>query len=99
VSLVADKPFDPDDPLELVGVAVPSGADALERMARCLVEEYLREGWDEPRLLALFRNPFFRTVHVIYQIRGEEYVKGLIAQVAAQWGVWRTAEEGVDADA
>jgi len=96
---VADKPFEPDDPLELVGVVVPSGADALDDMARCFVEEYLREGWDERRLLALFRNPFFRAPHMIYQMRGEDYVKDVIAEATARWGVWRTAGEEAGADA
>jgi hypothetical protein len=97
---VADKPFEPDDPLELVGVGVPSGPDALDDMARCLVEEYLREGWDGPRLLALFRNPFFQAPHRIYQMRGEDYVRQVIAEATARWGVWQTAvgeEAGGDA--
>jgi hypothetical protein len=85
------KKLDPDDPMALVGVAVPADADALDEMARCLVEEYLREGWAEERLLALFRNPFYRTPHLIYRARGEEYVRHLIEQVGARWGVWQMA--------
>ena len=87
------KPFEPDDPLALVGVAVPADADALDEMARCLVEEYLREGWEEERLLALFRNPFYRTPHMIYRARGEAYVRRVIEQVRARWGVWQMAVE------
>lgn len=92
------KPFEPDDPLALVGVAVPTDADALDEMARCLVEEYLREGWEEGRLLALFRDPFYRTPHMIYRARGEEYVRQLIEQVRARWGIWQTVVEEKEAD-
>ena len=87
------KAFEPDDPLALVGVAVPADADALDEMARCLVEEYGREGWEEERLLALFRNPFYRTPHMIYRARGEAYVRRVIEQVRARWGVWQMAVE------
>ena len=80
--------------MELVGVSLEADADALYEMARCLVEEYVRDGWDEKRLLALFRNPFYRALHMIYEQRGEDYVRAIIAQTVAQWGVWRTTEEG-----
>jgi len=100
---VATKPFEPDDPLAPIGVAVDGGPDAAAEMARCLVEEYLREGWDEIRLLALFRNPFYQALHMIYQQRGEDGVRALIADVAATWGVWRMSEtagpEGGEPDA
>ncbi len=96
------KPFEPDDPMELVGVVVPADADALDEMARTFVEEYLREGWDERRLLVLFRNPFYRAPHMIYQTRGEEYVRGVIAEALARWGVRPAAaapEKGARGDA
>ncbi len=89
---MADKPYEPDDPMALVAVTLDADAAAEDEMARCLVEEYLREGWDERRLLALFRNPFYRALHVIYQARGEEGVRSLIAEVAATWGVWNVSE-------
>jgi len=92
------KPFEPDDPLALVGVAVPADADALDEMARCLVEEYLRDGWEEGRLLALFRSPFYRTPHLIYRARGEEYVRQLIEEVRGRWGTWQATVEEKEAD-
>lgn len=87
---MAPKPFEPDDPLALVGVAVDAKTGAVDEMARCLVEEYVRDGWDADRLLALFRNPFYRALHAIYRERGEEAVRALIAEVTGTWGVWRT---------
>ena len=86
------KAYEPDDPMALVGVAVEADPEAANEMARCLVEEYLRDGWDEAQLLALFRNPFYQVLHMIYRARGEEAVRALIAEVAATWGVWRVSE-------
>ncbi|MDR7544337.1 MAG: hypothetical protein QN120_08850 [Armatimonadota bacterium] len=91
---MATKSFEPDDPMALVGVVGDADAAAADEMARCLVEEYLRAGWDEVRLLALFRNPFYRALHGIYRARGEEAVAALIAEVAASWGVWTVTAVG-----
>lgn len=93
MTAVAAKPFAPDDPFELVGTEVPADAGALEEMAQTFVEEYLRAGWSAERLLALFRNPFFRAPHMVYRMRGEEYITGLIAATAARWSIARPAEE------
>ncbi len=92
--MVAAKPFEPDDPLALVGVALPPSEDALEEMARTFVQEYLLQGWDERRLLAIFRNPFYRAPHLVYRARGEEYVRRLIAGVLAGWGRAPAPQEG-----
>ena len=87
------KAYEPDDPMALVGVGVDADPDAAaDEMARCLVEEYLRDGWDEEQLLALFRNPFYQALHMIYRTRGEEAVRALIAEVADAWGSWRVSE-------
>lgn len=90
------KRYEPDDPMELVGVALSAADDgAMDEMARCLVEEYVRDGWDAERLLALFRNPFYRALHMICRARGEDYVKTIIAEVCARWGAWQiTAGDG-----
>jgi len=97
MSGVPPKRFEPDDPMQLVGVALPADADALDEMARCLVEEYMREGWEEDPLLELFRNPFYRGPHMIYRARGEAYVRAVIAETRARWGAWRTVVEEKEA--
>ena len=89
---MATKAFEPDDPMALIGVSIEADRGAADEMARCLVEEYLREGFDEARLLVLFRNPFYRALHAIYRERGEEAVRALIAEVGSTWGVWRVTE-------
>ncbi len=81
------KEFEPDDPMELVGMAFPGSA--LEAMAECVVEEYLRLGYDEEAILRFFRNPFYQATHLIYREQGEEYVKKLIHTAKEKWGLWR----------
>lgn len=86
------KTVETDDPLELVGMVLPGEAGQLEAMAECIVEEYVRMGWDEPRLMTIFRSPMFLATHRIYQIKGQEYVRALIRRVGAQWGAFSVNE-------
>lgn len=83
---MAEKAFEPDDPVELVGVALPEGD--FEEMIKCLVEEYIRDGWDDAGLLHLFRDPFYRVTHRIYQEKGEAHVLALMASLRQKWGYW-----------
>lgn len=83
---MAEKEFEPDDPMELVGVALPGGNP--EEMMECLVEEYIRDGWDDESLLHLFRDPFYRGTHQIYHEKGEEYVLAIISRLREKWGYW-----------
>ncbi|MBI3734222.1 MAG: hypothetical protein HY259_12325, partial [Chloroflexi bacterium] len=79
--------FEDDDPMQLVGMVVPGEDGQLEAMAECFVEEYVRMGWDERRLMTLFTNPMFLGTHRIYQLKGEDYVRDLIRQTCAKWGL------------
>ena len=81
---MADKDFEPDDPMGLVGVGIPGGEPDL--MAECLVEEYVRLGTSDAQLLAIFKNPFFAGAHALYRSRGEERIKTVIERARAQWG-------------
>ena len=76
--------FEPDDPMELVGVAFPTGD--IEEMAECLVEEFIKMGFRDEELLHLFKSPFHGGTHAIYKKKGEEYVKALIEKVRSRWG-------------
>ena len=49
-----EKEFVEEDPMELVGMVIPGEAGQLESMAETIVEEYVRMGWDEKRLMTLF---------------------------------------------
>lgn len=74
-----------EDPLELVGMVMPGEPGQLEAMAECLVEEYVRLGWDGERLMALFATPMFMATHRIYRQKGEDYVRALIQRISAKW--------------
>ncbi len=77
------KVFEPEDPMELVGVSFEQTPDeeALDEMACSIVEEYMRMGWTGENILRLFRNPAFKLTHNILQQRGESYVQGLVDSV------------------
>ena len=74
-----------DDPMEMIGMVMPGEPGQLEAMAECLVEEYVRLGWDARRLLTLFVNPMFMATYRIYQQKGEAYVRELIDRTCAKW--------------
>lgn len=77
------KEFEPEDPMELVGVTFEQQPDdkAFDEMACSIVEEYMRMGWTGENILRLFHNPAFKLTNNILQQRGEEYVQGLVASV------------------
>lgn len=78
--------FDFDDPMELNGMALLSGEDTTDAMTECFIEEFMRLGYDHKQVLALFRNPHYVGLNMVLQNRGEDYVKGFIADVFARWG-------------
>jgi len=84
---MARKPFEDDDPMELIGVAFPMGE--VEEIAEAIVEEFIKLGLDDEELFGLFRSPVYYTPHAIYQEKGEEYVKALIGKVRERWGIPR----------
>lgn len=72
-----------DDPLELVGVPIPESD--LDEIAEAFVEEYIRMDFDRARILALFKNPFYRGTHQIYLQKGEGYLNEVIDRVITRW--------------
>jgi hypothetical protein len=80
------KPFEADDPMELVGVALPADAGAMEEMAYVFAEEFARLGYDERGLLRMFRNPFYAGAHRAYRALGEEAVSRIISECVQAWG-------------
>jgi len=91
------KPAAKDDPMEIVGVALPGGDPDL--MAECVIEEFLLMGWPEKRLMLLFTQPRFAATHRIYRTRGEAHVRGLIRRVAERWRPVSTRTQGGPGDA
>ncbi len=90
--------FVQEDPMGLVGIVLPGEPGQLEAMAECFVEEYVRMGWDERRLMTLFVNPTFLAAHRIYRSKGEQYVRDLIRKTCVKWSVLRVpcSVEGED---
>jgi len=79
---MADKEFELEDPFQPVAVSLPTpGYDGLEAMARCFVEEYALMGWPPERIFTLFTVPEFAASYAVYQDRGPDYVRRLIAAV------------------
>lgn len=80
---VNNKAFEPEDPMELVGVKFEQEPDEAVHhdMACSIVEEYMRMGWTGENIMRLFRNPAFKLSNDILQQRGEAYVQGLVDSV------------------
>ncbi|MCC7413161.1 MAG: hypothetical protein IT495_16215 [Gammaproteobacteria bacterium] len=79
------KPPAADDPMLLVGVAMPAGDPEL--MAECLVEEFLMLGYDKTQLLGLFQQPRFGATHSIYLGQGEARIRALIDRVCGRYAM------------
>jgi hypothetical protein len=85
--------FDPEDPLELVGVEV-SGGDP-DQVLDGIVQEYLFMGWSPLQILFLFRSPHYGATHQIYKAKGEAYVKERVQRLAKEWDKgWLTGGKG-----
>ena len=81
-----EKPIEADDPMELVGVLLPGGADAMREMACVFAEEFAKLGFDERRLLRLFRNPFYAGPYQAYRALGEPVIRGIVDECVRAWG-------------
>lgn len=79
-----------EDPLELVGMVMPGEAGQIERMAEIIVEEYVRLGWDERRLMTIFTNPMFMATHRIYLQKGDAYVREIIQRICSKYHISST---------
>ncbi|MBI2167043.1 MAG: hypothetical protein HYU34_02225 [Candidatus Omnitrophica bacterium] len=78
--------FDPEDPMELVGVELPAGSEeGLREMALTFAEEFIRSGFSEDRVLAMFKNPFYQGPYLVWQAKGEVYVNQMIQQAKQMW--------------
>ena len=82
----ASRPGEPDDPVELVGVPLMIDDAAFDEMALTFVEEFVRDGWSDRQLTAMFGAPTYAGLHVIWRVRGEAWVRNLIAETRERWG-------------
>ncbi len=78
--------FDPEDPMELVGMELPADDEnSLRDMALCFAEEFIRDGWRKEKVFAMFTNPFYRMPHAIWKSKGDLFVKEIVDEAAAMW--------------
>ncbi len=78
--------FDPDDPIELCGMALFTEEDTSEAMTECFIEEFMRLGYNHKQLLALFRNPHYTGMNMVLQNKGEQFIRDRIEELFARWG-------------
>jgi hypothetical protein len=87
--------LDPEDPLELHRIALPTDEDTTEAMTDCIIEEFMRLGYDHEQLLALFRNPYYTGLRMVLETKGETYLRECIEEMFARRGQpvrWRESQ-------
>lgn len=87
---MADKEFESDDPMELVGLLMQANEKDIEEMGLTFVEEYVRMRWPREEIEAVFANPHYRGPHTVYRVKGPAFIAGLIDLVT---GVTPTAAQ------
>ena len=76
----------PTDPNVLVGVALPAEPEATRDMACVFAEEFARAGFDAPRILGLFRSPFYAGAHGALRVLGEAEIAAIIHECVGVFG-------------
>ena len=80
------KDIEPDDPMEMVGVELPGQTEEqLRDMVLCFTEEFVRNGWDENRILFVFRNPMYYGPYMAWKQKGTQYVRSAIHEAMRMW--------------
>ncbi len=77
---------DPTDPNVLLGIGVPADMEATRDMVWVFAEEFARMGFGAPRILGLFRSPFYAGAHGALQVLGETEIRAIIGECV---GVFR----------
>ena len=78
--------FDFEDPFELNGVAMLTEEDTTDDMAECFIEEFMRLGYNHKQVFVMFRNPHYLGMNMVWEKRGEQYVRDRIQEIFARWG-------------
>ena len=83
---MAKKECEPDDPMEMVGVELGGQDEAeLRDMALCVAEEFVRDGWSEEKIFAMFKNPLYRGPYLAWIQKGDEFVTSVIRDAFQMW--------------
>ena len=77
---------DPEDPHVLVGVSLPADRESIREMAFAFAEEFAALGFDEARVLAMFRSPFYAGAHRALEVLGEPEILEIVHESQGVWG-------------
>ena len=77
---------DPEDPMLLVGVALPAGEEAQRDMAYAFAEEFARLGYNGRQIVSLFQEPFYAGAHGALTQLGEAEVRRIVDETVSVWG-------------
>jgi hypothetical protein len=92
--IMVEKEYEEDNPFEMVGVQLPNQSEAqLRDMALCFAEEFIREGWTEEQLMAMFKNPSYKGPFLAFQQKGDEYIRSVICEATQMWRPKRAHHE------
>lgn len=75
---MADKEFESEDPMQLVGTLMECDEEEIEEMGLTFVEEFARMRWSREEIMAVFANPHYRGPHTVYRAKGPVFISGLI---------------------
>ena len=87
---------DPQDPMMLVGVALPADPEADRDMAYAFAEEFARLGYGARQIISLFREPFYAGAHGAYRRLGEAEIRRIVNETVAVWGRGRAVDRDGD---
>lgn len=80
------KESEPDDPIEMIGMAIPNQSEEqLRDMALCFAEEFVREGWGEEKLMKMFQNSFYQGPYLVWKQKGDDFVRSVILEAMKMW--------------
>jgi hypothetical protein len=83
---------DPQDPMILVGVALPADPESQRDMAYAFAEEFARLGYGGPQILSVFNEPFYAGAHGALLQLGEAEVRRIVDETVAVWGRMRLVD-------
>ena len=75
---MADKEFESEDPMQLVGTLMECDEEEIEEMGLTFVEEFARMRWTREEIMAIFANPHYRGPHTVYRAKGPAFIFRLI---------------------
>jgi hypothetical protein len=78
---MAEKQFETEDPMELVGILMEGDVQAIEEMGLIFVEELANMKWPREEIEAVFKDPFYRGPHTVYRARGPAFVSSLLDSI------------------